>query len=188
MRRSFFVLASVSLAAPLAGCGSPVSAMGGASATTPTVTMRYPAQGVTFEAPPGWSRRGGSAPLVATVRTGQATVAIWRFQRREPLPETPAQLDGARVAIIKASVQRDPTFEPIKTATTRVAGHPAVQIRARETVAGRRQVVRSTHIFHAGAEVIVDAYADPDSFRGVDAAVFRPLLRSLRLGASPKGA
>jgi hypothetical protein len=43
--------------------------------------------------------------------------------------------------------------------------------------------VRSTHIYAHGAEYVVDAYADADSFRAIDAQVFRPLLRTLRVSS-----
>jgi hypothetical protein len=43
--------------------------------------------------------------------------------------------------------------------------------------------VRSTHIYAHGAEYVIDAYADADSFRQVDAQVFRPLLRSLHVSS-----
>jgi hypothetical protein len=56
-----------------------------------------------------------------------------------------------------------------------------VQIRARETIAGQPRTVRSTHIYADGAEIVIDAYADADSFRRIDAQVFRPLLRSLQV-------
>jgi hypothetical protein len=186
MRRSLLVLAAVSAAVPAIGCGSGVGPAAPAGATGPT-DARYPQQGVSFRTPSGWSLEGGAAPLVATVRTGQATVAIWRFPRSRRLPRTPAELDAARLAILAQARLRDPTFQEIKSAATTIAGEPAVQIRARGILAGRRQVVRATHIYHQGAEVIIQAYADPDSFRGTDAAVFRPLLRSLRLTAARGG-
>jgi hypothetical protein len=58
-----------------------------------------------------------------------------------------------------------------------------VQIRAREHIAGQPRTVRSTHIYAHGAEYVIDAYADADSFRQVDAQVFRPLLRSLHVSS-----
>jgi hypothetical protein len=186
MRRSFLVLAALSMAAPVAGCGGAAELDAPAAAAGATIEARYPPRGIAFRAPAGWSLEAGTAPLVATVRTGQATVAIWRFPRSEPLPRTPAELEAARQAILAEAMRRDSSFDVVKSAATRVAGRPAVQIRARETVAGRRQVVRSTHIYHAGGEVVVDAYAEPDSFRSIDAEVFRPLLRSLSV-TRPRG-
>jgi hypothetical protein len=79
------------------------------------------------------------------------------------------------------SVAADSTFQVIKAAPATIAGKPAVQIRARETIAGQPRTVRSTHIYAHGAEYVIDAYADADSFRQVDAKVFRPLLRSLHV-------
>ena len=59
-----------------------------------------------------------------------------------------------------------------------------MQIRAKEHIAGQPRTVRSTHIYAHGAEYVIDAYADADSFRAVDAKVFRPLLRSLHVSAA----
>ena len=103
--------------------------------------------------------------------------------RTETLPKSKLELQAARDALVKATTKRDVTFEKIKTAATTVAGEPAVQIRAREHIAGQPRTIRSTHIYAHGAEYVIDAYSDADSFRSVDATVFRPLLRSLHVSA-----
>ena len=149
-----------------------------------TAPASYPKAGISFQSPRGWNLDEGDAPLIATVQTGQATVAIWRYPRSEELPKSRLELQAARDALVDAAKQRDPTFQVIKSAATKIAGKPAVQIRAKETVDGRRRTVRSTHIYADGAEVIVDAFAEPDVFRRVDAEVFRPLLLSLKLTAA----
>jgi hypothetical protein len=79
------------LLALAAGCGedrtdppdvtTPVTPAGTAAAS-------YPDQGVTFAAPGGWRVRPGQPPLVATVQSGTATIAIWRYPRSERLPRT----------------------------------------------------------------------------------------------------
>jgi hypothetical protein len=51
-----------------------------------------------------------------------------------------------------------------------------------QRVAGQQRRVRSTHVFAQGAEVVVDQYAAPRDFAAVDAAVFEPTVRSLRIG------
>lgn len=182
MRPAVLVSTAAAVAALVAGCG------GGTTTTSPTTPVGlYPSQGVRFATPEGWSVGKGAGDLVATLQTGQATVAIWRFARHERLPQTKAELAAARDALLTASHDKDATFAAIKTAPTTVAGRPAVQIRARETIAGQMRTVRSTHIYADGAEYIVDAYSDADSFRSIDATVFRPLLRSLRL-TKPQGA
>jgi hypothetical protein len=171
-------------AVALSACGSSSDDGGGASASPSAAdTGAFPAQGVSFTPPQDWSVNAGKGHLVATAQAGQATVAVWRYPRGETLPETKLELQAARDALVKASKKRDVTFEQIKTAATTVAGQPAVQIRAKEHIAGQPRTVRSTHIYAHGAEYVVDAYADADSFRAVDAKVFRPLLRSLRVSS-----
>lgn len=47
-------------------------------------------------------------------------------------------------------------------------------------------MVRSTHVYADGAEIVVDAFAPERDFRRVDAQVFRGVLRSLHI-TTPKG-
>jgi hypothetical protein len=178
-RHASFALTAAAVVALSSGCGSS-SSSSKTTATAPSPPA-YPAQGISFKAPAGWTVDAGEGHLVATAQAGQATVAVWRYPRKQKLPKSKAELKAARDALLKASHQRDVTFEEIKTAPTTVDGAPAVQIRAREHIAGQPRTVRSTHIYAHGAEIVVDAYADADSFRQTDATVFRPLLRSLRV-------
>jgi hypothetical protein len=181
MRRpACIALTTVALAALAAGCGGSSS---DDAAAPPKPTGAFPRAGVSFTPPADWSVDAGTGHLVATAQAGQATVAVWRYARDEKLPKSKLELQAARDALVKASRKRDASFEQIKTAATTVAGLPAVQIRAREHIAGQPRTVRSTHIYAHGAEYVVDAYADADSFRRVDAQVFRPLLRSLHVSA-----
>ncbi|MCW3039818.1 MAG: hypothetical protein JWM31_1723 [Solirubrobacterales bacterium] len=150
--------------------------------------VRYPQAGLTLErAPAGWARTSGVAPAVAGIATGTASIGIFRFPRTEPLPKTRAELDAAATSLIAAAKARDPTFTEIKRGRLRVDGHPAVQIRGTETIAGQPRTVRTTHVYAFGAEVVVDAFAPESDFRRVDSAVFRPLLATLKLGR-PAGA
>lgn len=181
MRRALPTIASFAL---LAGCGNDRTPPPDVKTPGPPIgatQARYPAHGIAFKAPGGWRLQPGEAPLVATVQTGQATIAIWRYPRTESLPSTTAHLEAARDALLNAAKTRDSTFKPIKTDVTKVDGAPAVQVRATETIDGQPRTVRSTHIYEHGAEVVVDAYAPDKDFRRVDAQVFRPMLRSLRI-------
>jgi hypothetical protein len=181
MRRPLLLTAA---ALVLAGCGNERTPAPDVRTPGPpigTMQARYPEHGIAFKAPGGWRLAPGDAPLVATVQTGQATIAVWRYPRSEPLPRTQAHLEAARDALIAAATARDSTFKPIKTAVTRVDGAPAVQVRATETIDGQPRTVRSTHVYKRGAEVVVDAYAPAKDFRRVDAQAFRPMLRSLRI-------
>ena len=55
-----------------------------------------------------------------------------------------------------------------------------------ETVAGQRRMVRSTHLFREGSEVVVEALAPPAAFDGLARTVFDPLLRSLVIRPLPR--
>ena len=184
MRRLTPVLTILLAALVLAACGNEktktpdVTTVGTPTGSTPKT---YPAAGLRFEAPAGWNYDDGKAPMIAVVQTGRSTVGVWRYPRTEPLPRTKAELTAARDALLAAAKTRDPTFTPIKSAVTRVNDQAAVQIRGEETIDGQRRTVRSTHIYAAGAEIVIDAVAPVPEFRRVDAQFFRPMLRSLRI-------
>ena len=182
MRRPLLLTACVLLA----GCGNAqqqppdVSTVARPSGTTP---IAFDAQGIRFAAPGGWHVRDGQAPLVATVQSGPAQIAVWRYPRTEPLPATKAQLTQARDLLLQAAKARDATFKADRTAITKVGGHPAVQVRGTETVAGQPRSVRSTHVYAGGGEVVVDAFAPANVFGQADRDAFRPLVRSLEVQA-----
>lgn len=154
--------------------------------------VSYPQAGLTLRrAPSGWARTAGESPMVAGIVTGEATIGIFRFPRSEPLPKTKADLNAAATALVAAAKARDPTFTEVKRGKLEVDGHPAIQIRGRETINGQPRTVRSTHIYAFDAEIVIDAYAPEASFRRVDVAAFRPLLATLEIkkpaaeGAAP---
>jgi hypothetical protein len=170
----------------LAGCGNQqqrppaVAVPAQPSGTTP---VTFDSDGVRFAAPGGWHVQAGTAPLVATVQSGTALIALWRYPRTEPLPATRAQLAQARDLLLQAAKARDATFKPLKSAITKLGSHPAIQVRGTETNSGQPRTVRSTHVYAFGAEVVVDAYAPADVFGRVDRKAFLPLVRSLKLRA-----
>jgi hypothetical protein len=179
------VVTSVAAAVALAGCGNdatkppdvskPSAALGW---TTVTLTQ----QGVSFQRPREWHYAPGTAPLLATMTSGEATIAIWRYPRAEPLPATTAELNAARDALVGAAKARDATFAVTKAKATRAAHHPAVVIVAHETVAGRPRMVRSTHVYGNAGEVVVDAFAPPRVYPMLEDPIFRHVVHSLRVG------
>jgi len=170
----------------LAGCGNTQQRPPDLAVPAPpsgATPLSFDAQGVRLAAPGGWHVQAGQPPLVATIQSGPAQIAIWRYPRTEPLPKTGSQLSQARDLLLQAARARDQTFKEARTAITRLDGHPAIEVRGTETVGGRPQAVRSTHVYAFGAEVVVDAFAPANVFGQVDRDAFRPLARSLRLQA-----
>jgi hypothetical protein len=145
-------------------------------------TLSYPAAGVTMALPRGWSAIAGRAPMVVTASGGPATVTVWRYPRTEALPRTRASLRHALSALLGAVRSRDASFRLESARVLRLVGRPAVQVVGLETVDGQPRRVRSEHIYAHGAETVIDAFAPEAQFRAVNAGVFRPLLRSLRIG------
>ena len=192
MRRPVSVTVVTVLAVPLvlAGCGNErTPAPDTATPLTPqgSALVRYPQAGVRFATPGRWDRAAGQAPLVATVTSGRATVAVWRFPRAEPLPSSAQDLRRARRTLLAAARARDPSFRSQRITTRRVGGLRAIEVRGTGTVEGQARAVRSLHVYGFDGEVVVDALAPPDQFGRVDREVFEPLLRSVRLSA-PQGA
>lgn len=175
---------SLLCACALAGCGN--SAARPPDVSTPSsprayVPASYPAAGVRFDYPANWTITSGQPPLVSTVVSGQATVAVWRYARTEPLPVGPLALARARIALIRAARRRDRTLRVRSARVRRLHGSPAIVLFGSESVGGQRRSVRSVHVFFAAHEVVVDAFAPASQFRRVDRSVFGPLVASLRL-------
>jgi hypothetical protein len=173
------------LAAALAGCGYDRTAP--VDTDTPADprgerAVRLTEAGVRFKAPGNWPDLPLEEPRVGGVHSGLATVAVWRYVRSEELPRSRAELDRARELLLDRVRERDPTFETRRVRILRRRGAPGIEVRGRQTLAGRPAETRSLHLFARGSEYVVDAYAPPEHFGRVDVAVFRPLLRSVRVG------
>lgn len=176
-------LVPVIAAALLAGCGND---------RTPPPEVDRPADprgervermkyGIIFRAPANWDELPEAGRRVGGIRSGRATVAVFRYARSQALPGSRAELHQVRELLLDAVGERDETFDLERSRLTRMAGAPAIVITGTQTLAGAKARVRSAHIFRFGAEYVVDAYAPPAEFERLDAAVFRPLMRSLRL-------
>ena len=145
--------------------------------------VAYPAGGVSLTAPRNWSRLPGSGPLVGTIVSGPAIVAVWRYPRKEPLPSAKSELELAQANLSDAVQARDRSAHVDSTKLVDVNGVKGIQLVATEHISGQLRRVRSTHLFDRRAEIVIDAYAPPGDFARLDDSVFQPLIRSLRLRA-----
>jgi hypothetical protein len=191
-RASRLAVCLLALAALLAGCGNDRTPVPDLSLVPAPKAFRetfFQAQGVRFRAPTNWRVVPGDRPQIATVAIGTAQVAIWRYPRTEPLPETRAQLGAARDALVAQIRSRDPTFELTSTRLVMKRGLRGVEVLGVGTnVTNRiaRRSMRSLHAYGRGAEVVMDAFAPPKEFARIDEQTFGPMVRSLQLRA-PKG-
>ena len=168
----------------LAGCGNsrtPPPDVDTPVAPVGTRTVRIAGARLRFDAPGNWRDLPPAPPRLGGIRSGRATVAVWRYERTQPLPRTNAELSRVRELLLGRIKTRDKTFVETSSRVLRADGAPAIEIVGRQTIGGLPVRVRSTHLFYRQAEVVVDAYAPPAQFERVDAGVFRPLLRSLRI-------
>jgi hypothetical protein len=178
------LLACCLLALAVAGCGERRAARPDVTTTQPPAAPQgrtFPAAGVRFEAPQNWRLQAGAAPLVATLASGQAIVAVWRYPRTEIPPATKAALRQARKRLIGQARKRDGRLRVVASRLSRVDHAPAIVLVGQEVIRGQVRVVRSTHVFAHQAEVVVDAYAPPASFPAVNQSVLGPLVASLKL-------
>ncbi|MDP8968655.1 MAG: hypothetical protein M3N04_08645 [Actinomycetota bacterium] len=190
MRRTpRIALALVSLSALLAGCGNertPVPDLSLVPAPKAFRDVFFEEHGVGFRAPTNWRVVPGEGARIATVAIGSAQVAIWRYPRTEPLPETRAQLNAARDALVAQIESRDPTFKLTSTRLVIKPGIRAVEVvgvGANLTNPRVQRSLRSLHAYGHGAEVVMDAFAPPKVFPRVDEQTFAPMTRSLKLRA-----
>ncbi len=146
-------------------------------------TLGYSAAGLSFRAPTNWAVTQVKAPLVSVVSSGAAVVAVWRYRRSSPAPAGAAALRHARSVLIDAARARDASLQVIKAKAVTLDRAHGFELDAIERIDGQIRRVRSTHLFLAGAEVVLEEYAPTGSFHAVDHAVFSPLKRSLRLSA-----
>jgi hypothetical protein len=191
MRRPPVLAALLALTLAAGGCGydrTPAPDTATPLAPQGSARLRFPDAGVTLAAPGRWDQAPGQAPLVATMSSGRATVAVWRFARGEPLPRSADDMRRARRDLLKAVKARDPSFRERSVRIRRVGGHRALEVRGTGTVEGQARGVRSLHVFAFGGEVVVDGLAPPGDFARVDREVFAPVMRSLRLARLRGGA
>jgi hypothetical protein len=169
---------------PLAACGNsrtPVPSLSRVAAPTWAQSLFYPHVGIVLAAPRNWAVLTEQPPLVVTISSGAAVVALWRYPRTAPVPRTQAQLARARRALIRAARARDASLLLLSSKLTTVAGRPAVVLNVLESIAGNVRRVRSIHVFRARAELVIDEYAPPGVFGSVDSQVFSRVARSVRL-------
>lgn len=186
MRRPLALLALASLAGAATACGNePTPAPDVDRPRLPRRFMDQDIAGVRYRLPTDWERTAAPRPGVEATTSGRAVVALWRYPRTEPLPRTDAELATARRELVKAARARDRTLRVAAARPTRIGGAPAVVLTGEGTIRGRRVRLRSTHVYAEGAEVVLDAYAPPADFPRLDARVFEPMARSVRVGPDP---
>ena len=183
MARPLLVLA-VLLACIGAGCGNDRAKPPETQIPDPPAgerVDRYPEAGIRFTAPVNWPQLQAQGLRIGGIQSKRATLAIWRYPRAEPLPDTGAELREVERLLIERVKRRDPSFRLERSTRLRRGGARAIELVGRQTAAGLPYGVRSSHVFFAGHEIVFDAYAPPEHFERVDRTVFLPLLDSLRL-------
>ncbi len=183
------VLAAVLACGLLAGCGNsrtPVPSLSSPQPPQGFQLLSYPAAAIALRAPRNWSVTPGRAPLVATIGSGAAVVALWRFPRSLP-PPTGTTLAGAGARLLAQARARDPGLRLIRSQAEAIDHAPAIELDALEQINGQLRRIRSIHVFVTGAELVLEQYAPPAIFHAIDHAVFSPVKRSLRLSPVAPG-
>lgn len=140
--------------------------------------------GLRYRAPTNWIKRGRAAPGMFRIASGHAEVSGWAYPRSEKLPESVAELEAARDALVAHARTRNPTFRLESSRLTKVQRWPAIELRGTQTIEGRRIQTRSVHIYRAG-EYVIEALAPPGQFTVADRRVLDPLIRSLEFRPVP---
>jgi hypothetical protein len=166
----------------LAGCGNSRTTV--PSATLPAApdgfrTLVLHDAGVRLAAPRNWTVSGQHSPLLMTIESGGAVIAVWRFARPASAPSGTRALPALRARLLGAVHARDHALSVLRAGGLRVAGASAIDVEAIERIGGRSRRVSSTHVYLRGEELVLDQYAPPAAFAAVDRSVFRPVRRSL---------
>ncbi len=141
----------------------------------------FPAAGMNFTRPRNWTISRRELPGVFELVSGEAVVAGWAYTRAEPLPETAAELEGAKNRLIGAIKERDPEYRLKSAVVSEVAGAPAIDVRGEQVVSRRTLRTRSVHVFDGDVEYVIEAIAPPADYDVVERGVLTPLLSSLEL-------
>ena len=112
-------------------------------------------------------------------------VALWRYERRAPVPVGADALALATRQLIAGARAQDAGLKVIRTRAGQIGSSPAVELDAFERIEGQLRRVRSIHVWVPGDELVVDEYAPPAIFHAVDHAVFSPVRHSLRVTVKP---
>jgi hypothetical protein len=186
--RAFTPLAAVALTAVLVACGNDKTPAPNVSAIPAPKGFRdaeYTKEGVRLRVPANWRIVPGETPQIATIAAGDGQIGVWRFPRKEPLPETPIQLNAARNALILQVQKRDPTFT---VTSSRIVIKPrlkAVEIIGIGKNQGLQRSQRSLHAYAYGGEIVVDGFAPIKQFDRVDKQTLSKVTRSLKV-SKPK--
>lgn len=168
----------------VAGCGysrAPVPSLGAPAAPQGFQRLNFPAIGVTLDAPRNWTIFGARPPLMATLTSGGAVVALWRYVRTGTLPRGRARLNAAMRALIASVRRRQPTIKVIRSRIVHLGAIRGIELDALERLKGALRRVRSTHLYAGHEEIVLEEYAPVVVFHSVDRAVFSPMRRSLRI-------
>ncbi len=176
----------------LAGCGisqARVPNLQVPAKPTKMGVLGYRDDGVAMFAPANWTETNRTAPLVATITSGPAVIALWRYPRSGAAltgPGMTAALDQERSALLAAAKKHDPDFDLLSSALVTVDGVGAVELDAIERINGRLRRARSEHVYANGAEIVLDEYAPVPEFKRVDHYVFSPVRKGLQLFQSAR--
>ena len=152
-----------------------------------SVKLRDPRTGLRFAAPLNWVKRIRTNPGIFRIASGSADVSGGAYPRFEKLPETRAELEQARDALVAQAKQRNSTFQLSSSEITRVQQWPAIDLRGTQEILGRKIQTHSIHVYRAG-EYVFEALAPPDVFPIADKKVLAPLMESLEFRDLPPDA
>jgi hypothetical protein len=182
--RAALLLLALICAALLAACGEkpdkppPIFKVKAPHGIRPT---EFPDVGMNFTRPRNWTVRRREPPGVFELVSGEAVIAGWAYPRDEPLPETDAELEGAKNRLRSAIHDRDPNYRIERADIRELANAPAIDISGEQVLSRRTLRTRSVHVYKGDVEYVIEAIAPPGDYDAVEQGVLTPLLDSLEL-------
>ncbi len=180
-------IAIVVCAGLVAGCGNSRTAVPSLTRTAPPAgfrTLQFPSGGVSIAAPRSWQAIPQRPPLLVTVASGDAVIALWRYPRSSPPPSSREALAAARASLLNAIRARQRTIRVVNSRITRIDGAPTIEFNALETIGGAQRQVLSTHVFQPTGEVVLEEYAPPAVMSRIRHPLFAQVRRSLAIAGS----
>lgn len=180
--RRLLVPALLAASASLASCGSEASPPVDSLSIVPAAEDRehdFPDAGLTLSLPRNFSVVPSEPPGVFRASFGEGFVSAFAYRREEELPVGEPELERARARLVRAARERSPSFRPLESRTTRVAGEPAIELLGDQTISRARLRTRSFHVYAGEVEYVIELATPRRGFAGLDRRVSSTIRRTL---------
>ena len=116
--------------------------------------------------------RDTAPPGVFRGFVGDGFLSAFAYRRAEQLPRNRRELEAARRRLERAAGKRSPSFDVLRSRSTRVAGAPAIELVGDQEISNGTLRTRSLHVFKGSAEYVIELAVPVGDFARLDTAIF----------------